>query len=66
MSQHGTGREYVKDALENALAVLQGGKKRNDWPVEDVIVELARALSALTDAETDIDEPGLYGKDHKA
>jgi hypothetical protein len=61
--QHGTGREYVSDIIENVQAVLVGEKERKGWPVNDLISALQRALDALED-QADLDEAGVYGPDH--
>jgi hypothetical protein len=66
--QHGTGRELLNDSIENALAVLEGGRKRNGWPVSDVIIDLRRALNVLNEQEDagELDDTGRYGPDYGA
>ncbi len=56
--QHGTGREVVREAVENALAVLV-----REMKYADVQASLSYALGALQDG-TDLDERGVYGPDY--
>ena len=60
VSQHGTGREFVTEALENAMAVLQRHSFSN---VGDVLANLKAALAVL-EAPGDLDQRGRFGKDY--
>lgn len=53
--QHGTGREYVTDLLENVYAITTS---------REALRALHMALLALKNKAQDLDEPGVYGPDY--
>ena len=61
--QHGTGREFVTEALENALAVLQHDSWLPGQQIGDVLATLKAAL-AILEAPGDLDQRGRFGKDY--
>ena len=60
--QHGTGREFVRDIIENVEAVLRREVRRN-LPTGDLRANLRQALLALEVCE-DLDKTGEYGPDY--
>ncbi len=63
--QHGTGREYITDLVENAVEVLTDIYLRRGFGpgLAEVKTALLTALRTLEEAE-DLDEPGVYGPDY--
>jgi hypothetical protein len=65
MMQHGTGREYVYDIVENVRAVLVREREQYGRPLLDIIKGLDDAMEALNDPHN-LDDAGRYGPDHCA
>ena len=63
--QHGTGREFVTEALENALAVLKHEYVTNKVNVGDVTANLMAAL-AIIESPVDLDQRSWFGEDYQS
>ena len=59
--QHGTGREFITDTLENIEAAL--AYEGAGWAYGDLRANLRLALLALRVCE-DLDKPGEYGDNY--
>jgi hypothetical protein len=63
--QHGTGREFVRDIIENVAAVLDREQLKSGRSYADLRAALRGAIEALN-APASLDERGLYGPDYGA